>query len=111
MCQNWYSVIGLVFDVIGFLMIAVEWHMMFRRDMRHRELRAHEYYEKASAEVLGVKYDDPTDADYTMWREFQRLMVDEDGVRSRLFYPGVFLVLLGFLFQVAGSWPHLLPTC
>jgi hypothetical protein len=32
MCQNWYSVIGQLLDVIGFLTIAVEWSHEYKRD-------------------------------------------------------------------------------
>jgi hypothetical protein len=111
MCQNWYSVIGQVLDVVGFLLIASEWHMMFRRDMRERMLRADEFFEKESAEILGTKFAEPTDVLLTLLKEFRDLTVNEEVVRTRRFYPGVFLVILGFIFQVLGSWPHLLPSC
>jgi hypothetical protein len=36
MCQQWLRVAGLVFDIIGVVMIVTEWHIMFRRHVEGR---------------------------------------------------------------------------
>jgi uncharacterized membrane protein len=105
MCNQWLSVAGLTFDVVGFLLIAFEWHLMFKREMHERLGRIVEDYAKSKAEAEGVRYRDPAAQDYTMWREFQKLIGKDKRLRQKLFYPGVVLVILGFILQVLGSWP------
>lgn len=46
-----------------------------------------------------------------MWREFQKLFLKEWHWRSRIFFVGAGMVILGFIFQVLGSWPHLFKSC
>jgi hypothetical protein len=111
MCQNWFSVIGQILDVVGFLFIAYEWHIMFKRDIEHRTLRVQADYERCEAEAAGKQWADPSAADYTMWRPFQKLINEDKKRRQTLFYPGVALVVLGFLGQLLGNWPHLFRSC
>jgi hypothetical protein len=77
MCQQWLSVLGLVFDVVGILTIAVEWRHTFERDVHIRQKRIERDYRKSVAESRGEKLDDDEDLDYTMWRPFQRLLRQE----------------------------------
>jgi hypothetical protein len=44
-----------------------------------------------------------------MWREFQKLFLQEWRWRGRVFYFGVALVVLGFLGQLLGSFPGGVP--
>jgi hypothetical protein len=106
MCQQWFSVLGLVLDVIGFLMIAFEWHLMFKREMHERLQRIVEDYAKEKALREGEDYEDLSASDHTMWREFSKLWGKDKRFRQRLFYPGVALVLMGFLGQLIGSLPY-----
>jgi hypothetical protein len=105
MCQQWFSVLGQTFDVTGFLLIVIEWHHMFVRDVYMRQKRIERDYEKSMAEQRGEKFDEDADFEYTMWREFQRLLRKDTIYRKWLFFAGASLIILGFLLQVAGSWP------
>ena len=106
MCQNWLSVTGLFFDVVGFLLIAFEWHHMFTRDVYMRQKRIERDYNKSIAEAEGRKFDDDEDLEYTMWREFQHLLRKDSFYRQWLFYVGAGLIVLGFVLQALGSWPY-----
>lgn len=105
MCHQWLSIAGLAFDIVGFLLIAFEWHLMFKREMHERLQQTVEVFEKYKAHWTGDQYEEPYLEDHTIWRELQKLQAKDKRVRQKLFYPGVVLVVLGFLFQVLGSWP------
>ena len=105
MCQQWFSVIGLMLDMVGFLLIAFEWrHMFFRERDRRMDQLEHDY-ERKRAEGRGESYRDPRAMDYTMTWTFSKLARKEWRHREALFYSGVVLVILGFVGQTAGSWP------
>jgi hypothetical protein len=55
MCQNWYSVFGLCADVVGFLIIAMEWFHQFEQD---HDRRIYEL-EKASKRIEAILRGDP----------------------------------------------------
>lgn len=111
MCQSWYSVIGQLLDVMGFLLLAFEWHMMFTREIEERNTRVQAGYDRSAAEAKGWKYKDPTAGDYTMWRPFSKFIQEDKKRRQVIFFAGVTLIVLGFLFQVLGNWPHLFRSC
>jgi hypothetical protein len=102
MCQQWFSEVGLVLDIIGFLTIAIEWHHEFVRDRERRLGQLQAAYERAAAEAQGVPL---PDQDRLMWRAFQKLFLSEWRWRGRVFYAGVGLVILGFIGQFLGGWP------
>jgi len=104
-CQQWFSVIGLVFDIVGFLLIVFEWRHMFIRERNRRMEELDNDYERSRGERFGQTYNDPRSADYTMARLFSKLFMQEWRYRGRLFYSGVVLVIIGFVGQVVGSWP------
>ena len=106
MCQQWFSIAGLSFDIAGFLLIAFEWRHMFIRERRRRLRNFGHDQERSRAEDTGHIYEDPRLGEYTLWRDFQKLFSEEWTMRGRLFFWGVVLVLLGFFFQVLGSWPQ-----
>src|SRR5262249_44658987 len=106
MCHQWLSIAGLAFDIVGFLMIAFEWHFMSQRENAERLNQIGADYERLGAELDGKKYQDPHEGDSTMRREFQKLWRADKRFRRRLFYPGVTLVVLGFVFQILGGWPY-----
>jgi hypothetical protein len=108
MCQQWFSVVGLCLDVIGFLTIAIEWHHGFVRDHEKRIDQLGRAYERAAAEARGEQVGD-LDEDKLMWREFQKLFLQEWRWRGRVFYSGAILIVLGFLGQLLGSWPGGVP--
>ncbi|MGA3140540.1 MAG: hypothetical protein ABSD09_16915 [Xanthobacteraceae bacterium] len=110
MCQQWFSVTGLIFDAAGFLLIAFEWRHVFQREHETRIDELEHDSERHDAKLRGKKYEDPRRGNYTMWREFQRLFLKEWRFRQKLFYAGVTLVVVGFMGQVLGSWPYHLTT-
>jgi hypothetical protein len=106
MCQQWFSVVGLFLDVVGFLLIAWEWRHMFFRERDRRMDQYHYDYERKWAEIKGETYNDPRAEEATQMAElFWKLFVKEWRGRAWLFYSGAALVILGFLAQTAGSWP------
>jgi hypothetical protein len=110
MCQNWFSVIGQTFDVIGFLIIAFEWYHQFWRDHERRIAELQKAYERQTALYKGEPLPEQ-DEDMLMWREFQKLFLKEWRWRRKVFFTGATLVILGFVFQVLGNWPHLFKSC
>jgi hypothetical protein len=106
MCQQWFSVGGLVLELLGFLLIAFEWRHMLWREHERRLYELQHDYERYGAELQGKEYEDPRRADYTMWREFQKLFLKEWRFRRRIFYCGLVLVLFGFMGQTTGSLPY-----
>jgi hypothetical protein len=46
-----------------------------------------------------------------MWREFQKLFLQEWLWRRSVFFTDAGLVILGFVFQVLGNWPHGIRSC
>jgi len=106
MCQQWFSIIGLVLDVVGFLIIAKEWHDSFLHNVFIRQDAVQRDYERTTAAAKDAPYNDPTEADASMWRNTQRENILDNRRRARLFFSGLALVVLGFLGQVIGSWPY-----
>lgn len=110
MCQNWYAIIGQLLDVIGFLTIAFEWFHQFKRDHERRIDELQKAYERHAAAIRGEAPPDQ-DEDATMWREFQKLFLKEWRWRRKVFVTGAALVVLGFVFQALGNWPHAFKAC
>jgi len=109
MCQQWFSIVGLLLDIVGFLLIAFEWRHMYIRERRRRMDELQHDYERSRAENFGETYNDPRAGNYTMARLFSKLFMKEWRYRGRLFYCGVVLVILGFIGQTFGSWPGGVP--
>ena len=94
MCQQYFSIIGLVADVIGFLLIAFEWREVFRHNIlsRHNAVEA-DYVritqgEEAAKELEWAKA--------SMWRNTQKENIKDNARRARVFYSGVVLVVRDF---------------
>lgn len=86
MCQQWFSLGGLLLDVIGFLMIAREWHWAINLQ---------------GAEKIDERM--PREADD--WKYRWQGWLQQYKIRRRLFLAGAFLILLGWLGQSIGSFP------
>ena len=89
MCQQWFSIVGLLLDIVGFLVIAFEWRHMYIRERERRMDELQHDYERSRAENFGETYNDPRAGDYTMARLFSKLFMKEWRYRGRLFYGGV----------------------
>jgi len=106
MSQQWFTVIGLAADVVGFCLIAIEWYRTHghRVFVRARELG--EAYERNAAREEGREPDCiMQDEEETMAGEFLKLHYSEARVRQSLYLLGLVLVVVGFLLQLIGAWP------
>lgn len=88
MCQQWFSNLGLVLDIVGFLMIVREWHWAIN-------LQGAEQVERR-ADVR----DSAKDRKYR-WQGW----LQQYKLRRTLFRIGAALVILGFIGQSIGSLP------
>ena len=109
MCQQWFSVAGLVLDVVGFLIIAFEWRHTYLHSVFLRETQVQEDHDRTKADEQGKNYEDSTQADASMWRHTQQENLKDNRYRARLFFVGVVLVIFGFLGQTLGSLPYGIP--
>ena len=96
MCQQWFTVAGLIFDAAGFLLIAFEWRHVFQREHEMRIDELEHDSERHGAKLRGEKYEDPRRGDYTVWREFQRLFLKEWRLGKNCFTPVLRWWLLDF---------------
>ena len=87
MSQEWLSVVGLSLDIIGFLLIAFEWHHMFIRDVYMRQKRIERDHAKWRAEMDGDEFDDdgsiPSEAKVLRRIPPGRFVEDRDGPRPQ----------------------------
>ena len=108
MCQQWLSVVGLMMDLVGFGLIAFEWHKMFTREIHFRQMELSDAHEK----MLRAMQDDRepgflhSNEEMLMAKEFSKLYGQEVTRRAWLFFGGAGLIVAGFLLQAAGSWPR-----
>ena len=104
MCQQWYSVVGLALEVVGFLFVAWEWRHVFEHSVL---LRQNTVEEDCTLTVEGEEAARRRRlADASMWRNTQRENRKDNARRARIFYLGVALVVLGFIGQLVGSLPY-----
>jgi hypothetical protein len=103
MCQNWYSVIGLIFDVTGFLLIAREWYWAINLQGAEKIRAVGDIVEEARGNSPWGGKIKPKYILQGWFSEFK--------MRRRLFRVGTILLVLGFVGQLLGSWPHLFKSC
>ena len=103
MCQQWFSVAGLVLDVIGFLIIAFEWKRGFDHSVLLRQAMVERDYMRTTEPEAARERDE---GDASMWRNTQRENLKDNQRRAQLFWSGVVLVILGFIGQAIGSLPY-----
>jgi len=103
MCQQWFSVVGLALEVVGFLFIAWEWRHVFEHSVALRQAAVEEDYELTRGRTFSRVH---RLASASMWRNTQRENLKDNKRRARMFYSGVVLVLLGFVCQAIGSLPY-----
>ena len=106
MCQQWFSIVGLILELVGFLLIVKEWYSAFAQMVALRQQAVTEDYIRTST----VPHDDALleqEAGASMWRNTQRENRIDNRRRKRTFTTGVALVVLGVMGQILGSLPHL----
>jgi hypothetical protein len=107
MCQQWFSIVGLVSDVVGFLMIAREWYKAMAFYRFTRELEISEIRARSLARWEGktrTPYEEDED-NPSLPKHMEAALENELADRTGLFWWGMLLVIIGFLLQVIGSWP------
>ena len=104
--MHWASVIGLVADVVGFSLIAFEWYRAFGHAVAYRTEELHDAFERKQARIEGREPEYRLQLEEEeMSRLFSKLHVKESAFRGHVFLSGSALVIIGFVFQVIGSWP------
>ena len=90
MCQQWFSMTGLVLEVVGFLLVAWEWRHVFESILLRQNAVEEDYTltveGEKSARRRGL-------ADASMWRNTRRENLKDNARRARVFYSGVVLVV------------------
>jgi len=121
MYQQWLQVIGLIFDGLGFALIALEWYRgylemqnkikLVARNLERAEKIKHRNNIKNALGMAGVGEvealykDDEALADMAQ-HAFEIDQVDRfRKTHARLFFLGVVAFLLGMVLQLAGTWP------
>lgn len=103
-----WTIAGLIADIIGFAIIAFEWHRTFKYTEEVRQLQLQDAYERNEAREQGREPEYHVQMEEeVMAKEFSKLRGEEAIFRERLFWTGIGLVVLGFVLQLIGA----LPTC
>jgi hypothetical protein len=106
MCQQWIGIAGLVFDVIGVLMVVFEWHVMFNRHIGERTSVIDAFYARYNARAEGRKLPEDDDLDnYSMGKHMGMGLREDVQFRGRLVYVGTALLIVGFLLQAVAAIP------
>ena len=108
MCQQWFSVVGLIFDVTGFLVIAKEWWHVYQHSILLRQDAVEKDYVRTTKGIKATE--EIRDAHASMWRNTQRENQKDNQYRKRMFLIGAGLVVFGFFGQLIGSLPPPITT-
>ena len=102
MNQEWLSVIGLLLDLIGVLLLAFEWWRAFEGERRGLSARLFQL----SLRVVPSDEFDPVKEQLRDIRH-ERLAL---APRRRYVGLGLCLIVVGFLLQLLGAWPGGIPA-
>ena len=109
MPQAWLNVIGLALDFLGVLLFSNEWWTALKAERTEAELEARKSMVKPNP--MMPKSNIPQQAVFDWMRERQEesqrqlRLATARTARWRYYLTALLLVALGFLFQLAGSWP------
>ena len=99
-----WTVAGLIADIVGFVIVAFEWHRTFKYTEEIRQLQLQDAYERNEAREQEREPEHRMQIEEElMAKEFSKLRWQEAVFRERLFFWGVALVLGGFVLQLIGS--------
>ena len=104
MCQQWLSAVGLTVDVVGFLLIAWEWHLMFQRHVANRIGEIDALYSRLRRKQEGMQEEEDEEF-WSMGKHMYDGLMEDVRYRGKIVYTGVGLIIVGFLLQVLGSIP------
>ena len=94
MCQQWFSVVGNLTEIVGFLLVVREWYHVFSLDALQRRNRIERF--KLQEEPRRPKVENgliPVVRNTEMWRELRRLLNRDLRYRRRIFFGGSALVV------------------
>jgi hypothetical protein len=109
MLQAWLNVIGLTLDFLGILLFSNEWWTAIRAERREAEIEARAALLKPSPMLPRPGGPQQAVFDWMRaqqeFRQRQARSAQARGARWHFYLAALILVALGFLFQLAGSWP------
>lgn len=109
MTQAWLNVIGLSLDFLGLLLFSNEWWTGLKAERIEAELEARKTQFKPNP--MMPQSNIPQQAVFDWMRERheasqrQLRLANARAARWHFYLTALLLVALGFLFQLAGSWP------
>ena len=109
MPQAWLNVIGLTLDFFGVLLFSSEWWTGLKSERREAELELRRSIFKPNP--MMPRNEGPNQAVFDWMREQQEARqrqlraAEARSARWHYYLTALILVGLGFLFQLAGSWP------
>ena len=109
MAQAWLNVIGLTLDFVGVLLLSYEWWIALRAERTETEIEARRAMFKPSP--MMPHSNNPNQAVFDWMREQQEMrqhqarIAQARGARWQYYVTALVLIALGFLLQLAGSWP------
>ncbi len=113
MTQGWLNVVGLGFDLVGVLLLSYEWWVAIRAERREAELLERE--QRLKPNPMMPRPSGPHQAVFDHMKENMRFQ--QQSLRARVvreerrswFMAALFLIAIGFVLQILGSWPGGLP--
>jgi len=109
MQQAWLNVVGLTLDFLGVLLFSREWWTGLKAERTEAELEARK--SMLTPSPMMPKPNIPQQAVFDWMRQRQEesqrqlRLATARTARWRFYLTALVLVALGFLFQLAGSWP------
>lgn len=109
MIQPWFNVAGLTLDFLGILLFSNEWWTALKAERTEAEVEARK--SRFAPNPMMPKSNIPQQAVFDWMREQQEerqrqvRLATARTARWRYYLTALVLVALGFLLQLAGSWP------
>lgn len=120
MQQGWLQVAGLVMDLAGVMLLAIEWLVGYRAQQREEQAGDH-----AVRQLKSLAFAQQATRDERM-AEHYRMVIDQAKDRARstaseirrqghqirlpVFLLALALIVVGSLLQILGSWPGGIPA-
>ena len=116
MSQAWLQVAGLFVELAGVLLLAWEWFAGRRQERRERALEAEQARREEAQAMLQRHHaaSEPMQRHFEMTRDMGRRMTATRVGETRAHYGGMrgwavgialVCVIIGFVLQLAGTWP------
>jgi hypothetical protein len=111
MCQQWFSVLGLLIAILGFLFLIWQWFKAFE-DYSRDEYGKIDAFMKEQRIKHGATFvidEDDEDEEYnhSMGKQLGMGLRERLEEHKKLILIGVAATIFGAVLQMLGSWPHL----